>query len=1244
MVNRTNLLSTHTTLHQINLHKSKYANYELFKQTEPLRNVIILAQEPHAYNGKITGTPRGLKARTVGPSPRSCIIHPIKLNITPISELCSEDVVSCLWETESSTYAKIMLISVYWDITIPVIPYELVSSISYCHNHNLPYICSMDSNAHSTLWGCNNDNPRGKTLEEFIIRMGADLQNRGNAPTFSNHRSATIIDLTFTDPSLSNALSNWRIHDTPSLSDHVAIRMNLHLSTPPASPIRIWKTADWQLFKSLLQNLPPLPLTWNETNIESECSLLHTLINNALDIACPKTILKPTQKLLWWNSSLDNSRRRAHRYHNHYHKRPTEENKTLFNQARRSHQRQCRKARRESWKTFVSGSNTQKSAALLSKIVQKKFNSNTIGHMKLPDGSSTSSTKATLETLVDEHFPGNSVIEPPLPPLSPAITLQSIPWITDKLISQAIHSFKKDKAAGPDDFKPILLQNLPPIVISRLNTLFTACISLGYTPTPWKTSKTIFIPKNGKTCYQDPRSFRPISLTSFFFKTLEKLMLWEAEQSCLLTSPMHDNQHAFRKDHSCDIALSRVVGHIEKSILNGHYTLGVFLDIQGAFDNITIDSLESGMRAHGFPEQMITWYINYMKTRSCQSTLFDSTIVRFLNKGTPQGGVFSPIAWNLAFDSLLKLFDRSNVLIIGFADDGTILISGPDPTTLVHIAQEALNKISRWGIDHGLTFSPSKTNAVLFHRKYKSPESTLPSLTLDGSIIKYTTTVKYLGVLLDYKLKWTPHIEDKIAKAKKSLLLHRNAMGKLWGPHPSTVRWLYEGIIKPSLTYGCLVWGHALTTQSITLKLQRLQRLALLPMSPVRSQTPTAGMEVLANITPLTVTIKELSSRAYLRIKPYLTNWDDLGRGNLRGHLHHVKKRVGDLNLDLNNLDKIPPTFQPKNSLNIIVSDFGSTPPPPPNSLLFYTDGSKTPEGIGAGFAVYQMDTAQRSFNLIHSDSFKLPSYATVFQAEVEAINQGARFALDITTSTPNNLSLYGDLSHHELYFIGDNRASLIAISNNLAKSRTVLNCSTNLSLLNRTHKITLHWIKAHSGQEGNERADHLAKQGTLIPIPPNPPPNIPNLLPTPIPLSHVKNMCKHQSLKLWNHQWANSQHCRQTKIFFPEVDVAKSNHLLRLNRDHFGRAIRWLTGHCFLNRHNNLLHPTETTDPQCRLCQMDVETSSHIICQCEALCLVRHYHFQEFLLPLSPITYIKQLTSYLDDPRIHSLEYLPHE
>ena len=261
----------------------------------------------------------------------------------------------------------------------------------------------------------------------------------------------------------------------------------------------------------------------------------------------------------------------------------------------------------------------------------------------------------------------------------------------------------------------------------------------------------------------------------------------------------------------------------------------------------------------------------------------------------------------------------------------------------------------------------------------------------------------------------------------------------------------------------------------------------------------------------------------------------------------------------------------------------------------------------------------------------------------MEAINQGARFALEIVKPTPTNLSLYGDLSQYEIYFIGDNKASLQAITNRLAKSQIVLNCTNNLSKLNQTHKITLNWVKAHAGNEGNERADVLAKRGTTLTLPPAPPHDNSNFLPTPFPPSHVKNITRESSLATWNKQWDNSPHYRQTKIFFPKVEPLKSAHLLKLNREDFGRAIRWLTGHCLLNRHNHLLYPTEFPTPTCRMCGWEDETSSHIICNCEAITHTRYHHFQELLLPLAPIPIMRQLTSFLDDPKIHSLETLPH-
>ena len=100
----------------------------------------------------------------------------------------------------------------------------------------------------------------------------------------------------------------------------------------------------------------------------------------------------------------------------------------------------------------------------------------------------------------------------------------------------------------------------------------------------------VFIPKEGKDDYSTPRSFRPITLSSFLIKGLERVMLWELNRTALRESTLSDRQHAFRKGRSTDSALTSMVEHIESALINKGFALGVFLDIQGAFDNVNPNS------------------------------------------------------------------------------------------------------------------------------------------------------------------------------------------------------------------------------------------------------------------------------------------------------------------------------------------------------------------------------------------------------------------------------------------------------------------------------------------------------------------------------------------------------------------------------------------------------------------------------------------------------------------------------
>ncbi len=50
-----------------------------------------------------------------------------------------------------------------------------------------------------------------------------------------------------------------------------------------------------------------------------------------------------------------------------------------------------------------------------------------------------------------------------------------------------------------------------------------------------------------------------------------------------------------------------MVEYAESAIIQNKFALGVFLDIQGAFDNVSIFAVIKGMQDKNFPEVLINW-------------------------------------------------------------------------------------------------------------------------------------------------------------------------------------------------------------------------------------------------------------------------------------------------------------------------------------------------------------------------------------------------------------------------------------------------------------------------------------------------------------------------------------------------------------------------------------------------------------------------------------------------------------
>jgi len=173
-----------------------------------------------------------------------------------------------------------------------------------------------------------------------------------------------------------------------------------------------------------------------------------------------------------------------------------------------------------------------------------------------------------------------------------------------------------------------------------------------------------------------------------------------------------------------------------------------------------------------------------------------------VSRGCPQGDVLSPLLWCLLVDELLARLNGGGVYTQGYVDDICLLAVGKYPDTVPGLIQWALHTAEMWCDELGLRVNPNKNGLVAFTSGRKLPGFFEPRLF--GTTLHHSTSVKYLGVILDSQLTWREHVDVKARKAHNLLWVSRKAYGVKWGLRPRVVHWLYVSIIRPSITFASL--------------------------------------------------------------------------------------------------------------------------------------------------------------------------------------------------------------------------------------------------------------------------------------------------------------------------------------------------------------------------------------------------------------------------------------------------------
>jgi hypothetical protein len=146
--------------------------------------------------------------------------------------------------------------------------------------------------------------------------------------------------------------------------------------------------------------------------------------------------------------------------------------------------------------------------------------------------------------------------------------------------------------------------------------------------------------------------------------------------------------------------------------------------------------------------------------------------------------------------------------------------------------------------------------------------------------------------------------------------------------------------------------------------------------------------------------------------------------------------------------------------------------------------------------------------------------------------------------------------------------------------------------------RITFHWISSHSGVEGNEMADQLAKEAAAGDV--SPTNLLPRLLTQPLPRSPttIKAEYHKDRLKEWTHL-LETLPCRdRMRSIDPNFNPARFHKLVtELRRGHSSLINQLHSNHIALNFYLHRIQKHD--DPHCEHCPAVQETVRHFLLEC---------------------------------------------
>ena len=932
-----------------------------------------------------------------------------------------------------------------------------------------------------------------------------------------NSWNLTRPDNVFVSNSLINSLiyCNTEPEKQPVKTDHFPIVTRIDVTVTPSNemPRFNFRLTDWDQFRNVLtahlQQIPrPKPITTVDL-FDKALSDLTTAAMETINTVVPKVKQTPYAKR-WWNGELKAMKKEVTKKGRAaYDKRfnPEHPAHEEYRVLRHKYADAIRSAKLQHWTDWLESldegsvwtagkyANNEPTDASKAKVPNLK------GKFRGCDAAVEGTTNTEKSRLFYEAFypevprQGSEESSFTYPPQKWKFTP-----ITDDQITRAIDNMLPYKATAPDTVPNCVLKEAKQLLVPYLGPLFQATFNIGYYPEQWARTLTIVLKKPGKTNYEMPNAWRPISLSNGFARLLNACISNELVNRCEIHDILPKNHFGARPGHSTTQAVHYLAASIKNAWQKRKVVSALFLDVKGAFPSVDISRLQHDMRLRGIPKEYTDWIARRMQGRKTRLSFDDYTSEAFaVENGLDQGDPFSVIGYMIYNSDILEVPDAKNGEdSILFVDDTTLLAIGNNYRETHKALASMLNRsygVLHWADTHNCTFGIDKFQLVDFLRSKtvtKGREGEGEAINVRGHVVRPTSSAKFLGITVDRLLNWKEQAAAAVAKGEKWL----NQFGRLVrmnkGINAHFVRRLYLSVAIPRMLYGADIYLSPLRRHKLTAprpvptyskttmrQLGTIQRRAMILITGAMRTTASSILNVFAGLLPIHLAVDKWRYNAAITLAtipekhPLYSLTKRAAQRYVQSHPSPLHELFHTYDVNPKLMEKIKPvrhpstwkpgitTIIPKSKEEAIRGCRGDK-----SEIQIFTDGSLTEKGVGAAAVVYSRRRGRGDPVIVQTRLGDACDH-TVYEAECSAMALGI-FAIKGRKAKTVTLNV-------------DNQAAIMAATDQKQGSgKYIIDVFHEqveaLKKKNRDLKLTIRWAPGHVGIEGNEEADKAAK------------------------------------------------------------------------------------------------------------------------------------------------------------------------